>query len=292
MIKGFEVRDLNQELLERLSRFLQYDGKSITEDMVQELQMNYGLPLLKAYGLLVAGMLQMDIEDNPIDKALYQGYFAPMLNEMKGEEYSQNPYYQQVTLPQISKKGWRFGSQSYAPYEAFVFDDFLYLEDGRVIPQIGFFTQAFPYPVVLENNREWMTVTPNEINTMKEPINHARGRVCAYGLGLGYYPYMVSQKKEVKAVTIVEKDLSVIELFTHHVLPQFPYKEKINIVHQDAFTYAQNQMKEENFDVVFTDLWHDPLDGRELYLKMKSFERQSPQSHFDYWIEKTLRYYL
>lgn len=288
----FYVGDLNHEMLERVSLFLNHDPKAITAPMVEELTVNYHLPAVKAYRLLLAGMLQMDIEDNPLDKALYQNYFDKMIQKMDKSDYTGDPYYQNILFPQAKAGSWHFASQEYAPYEAFVCDDFLALEDGRVIPQIGFFDAAFSYPVVLEGGREWMMITPNEINTMKEPIANALGRVCAFGLGLGYYPYMVSQKQEVKEVTVVEKDKTVMDLFTRYILPQFPNRDKIRLIHQDAFDYARNQMKEEAFDVIFTDLWHDPLDGRELYLKMKTFEKQNPNSHFDYWIEKTLRYYL
>ena len=137
-----------------------------------------------------------------------------------------------------------------------------------------------------------MKITPNEEKKKKKPIANAKGKVCTYGLGLGYYPYMISLKKEETSIIIGEKNKEIISLFKEYILPQFPDKEKITLIEDDAFNYAQTQMGKENFDVVFTDLWHDPLDGREMYIKMKSFEKNSPHSHFDYWIEKTLQYYL
>lgn len=292
MKNGFYVGDLNQELLERLSLFLNFDSRTITKAMIEELTINYQLPVHQAYSLLLAGLLQMDIEENPLDKALFQDYFPYMIQKMNKEEYMNNPYYRQITFPTAAIGNWRFDTQEYVPYEAFVFDDFITLDDGRVIPQIGFFEELFTFPVVMEKEQEWMMITPNEINTMKQPIQNAKGKVCTFGLGLGYYPYMVSNKENVASVTIVEKEQGVIDLFSQYVLPQFPNRQKIHFVHQDAFDYAENQMKAEQFDVIFTDLWHDPLDGRELYLKMKTYEKQSPKSHYDYWIEKTLKYYL
>ena len=47
-----------------------------------------------------------------------------------------------------------------------------------------------------------------------------------------------------------------------------------------------------DYDVVFTDLWHDPSDGCELYLKMKTYEHLLPKARFLYWIEDTLKLYL
>lgn len=41
-----------------------------------------------------------------------------------------------------------------------------------------------------------MTVTPNEIETMKPVIDKAFGRVLTYGLRVGYYVFMVSEKED------------------------------------------------------------------------------------------------
>ncbi|MBR5029017.1 MAG: hypothetical protein IKX51_07345, partial [Bacteroidales bacterium] len=150
----------------------------------------------------------------------------------------------------------------------------------------------FTYPAVLEDGRIWMTVTPNEIETMEEPVANAAGKVLAYGLGLGYFPYMVSLKNNVHNVTVVEKDPAIIDIFKKHLLPQFPEKDKITLVNDDAFHYAATAMPTENFDSVFTDLWHDVSDGMPLYLKMKTFEKLSPNAKFDYWIEKSIKFYL
>ena len=51
-----------------------------------------------------------------------------------------------------------------------------------------------------------MLVTPNEVETMKEAIEKAHGKVATYGLGLGYFPYMTSMMDSVESVTVVELD--------------------------------------------------------------------------------------
>ena len=58
-----------------------------------------------------------------------------------------------------------------------------------------------------------MSITPNEIETMEEAVKAATGKVIVYGLGLGYYPYMISLKDEVKEIVIVENDIKIINLF-------------------------------------------------------------------------------
>ena len=132
-----------------------------------------------------------------------------------------------------------------------------------------------------------MLITPNEIETMKSPIEKAFGDVATYGLGLGYFAFMASEKETVSSVTVVERDEKVIRLFEEHILPQFPHKNKIRIVNEDALVYAQG---ENRHDFVFADIWHDPSDGCDLYLKLKACEREGVA--YEYWIENTLKLYL
>ncbi len=137
-----------------------------------------------------------------------------------------------------------------------------------------------------------MTVTPNEIATMRRPIEAAFGHVLTFGLGLGYYAYMVSAMPQVEFVTIVEINPQVISLFRQYLLPKFPQRQKIHIVQADAFAYAKSHLASGQFDYVFTDLWHDASDGVPLYLQMKQLEHLAPDVTYSYWIEDTIQYYL
>lgn len=177
------------------------------------------------------------------------------------------------------------------PFEAFVCNDFVVLPDGRMIPQIGFFSESYPFPAVLENGREWMTLQPNEMVTTTPAVMAAHGRVLTFGLGLGYFAYHAAEKEDVSSVTVVDASADVIDLFRTHILPQFPHKEKIHLVHEDAFAFADTKMAG-NFDFVFADIWHDAGDGKELYLRMKTYEEKHPDITFTYWLEETIRCYL
>ena len=68
--------------------------------------------------------------------------------------------------------------------------------------------------------------------------------------------------------------------------------EKIKIIKADAFEYARKHMPKGKYDFVFTDLWHDVSDGIDMYLKMKKYEKQCPDTVFSYWIEKSILCYL
>ena len=172
----------------------------------------------------------------------------------------------------------------------FVQDDFEY--DGqRVLPQLGYFEEAFGYPAVYQDGRLWMSVTPNEINTMREPISRARGKTLTFGLGLGYFAYMCSLKEEVSSVTIVEKDKRVIQLFEQNILPQFVHKDKISIVCEDAYAFL-DKMRDCEYDYAFVDIYHDAGDGLETYQKFKQRLGKFSNTQFDFWIEKTIKYYI
>lgn len=127
---------------------------------------------------------------------------------------------------------------------------------------------------------------------MKEAVDQAFGNVLTFGLGLGYYAYMLSEKDNVESITVVDINENVIDLFTKYVLPQFNNAGKIKIIKADAFEYAQKHMSKGKYDFVFTDLWHDVSDGIVMYLKMKKYEKQSPNTAFTYWIEKSMLCYL
>ena len=139
------------------------------------------------------------------------------------------------------------------------------------------------YLAVLENNNEWMLITPNEINTMQPIIDEVKGNVVAFGLGLGYFAYMAGIKDDVNSVTIVERDENVIKLFEENILSKFSCKNKIKIIKCDAFEFAKDM---NGYDYAFVDLWHDVSDGVDLYLKMRSMEKENIK--YRYWIEDSL----
>jgi hypothetical protein len=194
-----------------------------------------------------------------------------MIHKLEAPEYYCNPYYKNIKIPTIKIGYSELKYEKYKPFEGFVCNDIIETKEGRQIPQICFFETEFMFPAILENDRIWMTITPNEIETMKEAVDQAFGQVLAYGLGLGYYAYMISEKDDVESVTVVEMNDDVIELFTKYVLPQFKNAHKIKIIKADAFKYAENHMSKGNYDFVFTDL---SFPDRRLLLQ--SCEGRSP----------------
>ncbi len=287
-----EIKEYNRIIFDRLSILLNNRPDFVTSEMVFDLTENFGLSVTDAFSLLFCAALGFDTE-NEFDKKLWDAYSPHMLHYLDERDFTSDPYYKAVRINNGKKIGeWELREDELPPFSAFVCDDPLTLPDGRVIPQIGFFDTEFKFLSVLQNGREWMTLMPNELVTQRLPIKKAKGRVCTYGLGLGYFAFMCARKDEVERVTIVERDESVITLFKEMLLPSFEHPEKIEIICDDAFEFAAHEAPKRNFDYIFADIWHDPSDGVEAYLRFKLYEHLCPNTEFDYWIEKTLRLYM
>ena len=285
------IKEDNHKVFSYLSYYLNQAPDYVTKEKIAELTA-YGVSTEYAFAAILTAAFGLDIADNKVDKQLFNHYFCRMFQHLDASVYYDNPYYKYIKIPTVKVGNSELKYEQYKAFEGFVCDDIIQTREGRQIAQIGFFNKPFKFPAVLENDRIWMTITPNEIETMKEAVAGASGKVLTYGLGLGYYAYMVSKKEDVDSITIVDKNEDVIRLFKTHILPQFPHADKVRIVKADAFDYAKNQMPKENYDFVFTDLWHDVSDGIDLYLKMKKYEKFCTNSVFSYWIEKSILCYL
>lgn len=201
--------------------------------------------------------------------------------------YRENPYRKRVA-PKARKEGeYRLCLNEFLSYEGFLYEDVKTPREDfySEIYSLGFFSKRFSYLQLLKDETVWMSITPYEINTMEEAVARARGHVLAYGLGLGYYPFMALLKKEVEDVSIVESDPIVISFFTREILPFFPRKEKVRIVREDAYRFRGW----EKFDSIFVDLYRNEADGLPFYLNLF---RGKGRDKVDFWIESSLLAYL
>lgn len=277
------IQRINEIILQKLSIYLNETPNAVTADMMHRFIVQTGMPEQSAYRYLLAAELDIDIEKN---RQWFEKDFSQMIHCLETDAYNHDPYRQNIHLDSCSLEKWQLKKETLQPYEAFVFDDFRYGTDGQLYPQIGCFSSPFVFDAVLQDGREWMSITPNEINTMRPVIEESCGNVLTYGLGLGYFAYSCSIRPEVSSVTVVEKDPAVIELFGREILPQFEQKNKIRLIEEDAFAYA-SACKDE-YDLTFADLWHDVQDGIPCYRELKKLEKGKTR----YWIEKTMQYYM
>lgn len=242
----------------------------------------------KAFFLELLNLLDIDKSDKR-NKEYIDSYIKGNVKLLNKDDYVENPYYKDIKAKETSLKNWKLEYHHYLPFEGFSSEDIYVYEDNFYLEKtyIGFFKEEFEFLTICQNDIVWMSLTPNEIETMKDSIALVKGKVVCFGLGLGYFAYMASLKEEVSSVTIVENDENVITLFKECILPQFKNKEKIYLVKSDAFNYANN-MAGEQFDYAFVDLWHNPEDGILSYIKMKKLERFSDKTKFLYWLETSL----
>lgn len=281
------VMDDNERLLRLYAAYLRECPRLIDGEMMARMRQGGALSDTEAFCALLGAACGLEMEESADDRRFARSYLYPSVRALSVKDYESNAYYQNMRVPAREFAGWMLRRQSYRPYEAFIYRDPVIDRHFRELPQLGFFAEEFSYPAVLEDGVEWMTVTPNEIASMEAVLAEAKGNVVTFGLGLGYFAYMASRKSEVSQVTVVERDPRVIRLFTEHLLPQFPHREKISVVCSDALLYARSDaMKDHSF--LFADLWHDVSDGLPLYLKLKQLEKCSPWMSHRYWIESSL----
>ena len=277
---NFKITRLYAELLQRYPEI-------ITKGMIDTLTEDGAITKEEAIVGLLSEIFGLDFEKSE-DRRLILNYLTPSVRLLDKNKYENNPYYKNIKLDNLKDGNWEIKIEEYKPYQAVICDDMIIKEDFTEIPPLGFFTESFRFPAILENGNEWMTLTPVDLDTCEEAIAEAHGKVVTFGLGLGYYAYMASEKEDVESVTVVELSEDVINLFKTHILPQMKNRHKIKIVNSDAFEYAEKIMPKENFDYAFVDTWRDASDGAPMYERMRKLEKFSKKTKFTYWIENFL----
>ena len=236
-------------------------------------------------GEVVSEYLDLNL-NNSEDKYFYQTRILNAIKEIDAKEYDDN-YYRRLIKPKpFTNKEYTLDYLTIKSKQCFPYDDIDIDSDFREVSKIGYFNKPFSYLAVLKNDIVWMSTDPNEINTIRDDINNAKGNVLAFGLGLGYFPIMCAIKDEVKSVTVIEKDPVIIDIFEKHILPLFERKEKIKIIHDDAFNYMKQPLGK-MYDYLFIDIWHNPEDGLPLYLRFYR-ELQNKNIEVHYWLEKSI----
>ncbi len=286
----FQRNEENLRAMELFARLLQSDAPLFSSQEVLAFAEDTRLPQQDAFLTLLSAACGLETDRIPFHKTLEKEYLRPALNGLRTEDFLRNDYLSRIRFPEAKQGDWEFTHLTCAPYQLFPCGESRLTAQGRVIPGIGYFTEEWAYPAVLEGGREWMAVKPNEIFTMAEPLRSAHGSVAAFGLGLGYFALAASIKENVSSVTVVERDKHAISLFSKLLLPQFPHPEKIRIIQEDAFAFAEKRLTPSAYDFAFFDLWHDVSDGLPQYLKLRKIT--SPLIECSYWIEDEMLLFL
>ena len=272
------TNNINMNVADVLTNAFMYID-AINPDVVKQ-YIKEGLSENEAVYNCLYDFLGFDKNDEESQNVLGE-YVLNNLKKLNPRDYTDNPYVK--AIKKTGRKGkYALKYIDYAPYQLFAYDD-IKVNGYKEYSQIGYFDNKFSYLALTEGNNIWMSLNPNEIETMKPYINKARGNVLVLGLGMGYVPFMLSLKNCVKSITIIERDQEIINLFNELIYPSFPNKEKIKIIKGDAVEYTRKIQKQGTCDYVFADLWHDPEDGLPLFVELKKINK-----NIDCWLEVSM----
>ena len=209
-------------------------------------------------------------KDDESNNQIMDECFLNAIHKLNPSDYLNDPY-----VKAIKNKGhtgkYALKEITYEPYQLFASDE-IKVVNYHEYSQVGYFDQRFSYLALFMGNSVWMSLNPNEINTMKPFIKEGHGNVLVLGLGMGYVPFMLAKKEEVKHITIIETDKQIVDLFNLLIWPNFVNKEKIMIIQDDAIRYTSDKARCKDYDYIFADLWHDPSDGLSLFIALKKNE--------------------
>ena len=258
----------------------------------QEPQIDSGLFAKKNSFEVRMEYIRQVLENHKTDSSFISKNLPWDSREVMLDTFTNNPYYQALKNVSFEEDGWKLETKKMKAFTLFPYDEQYHYGANSILKMsLGYFTKDYDYPTISLYDQEWMSLNPHEIRTMEMPIQVAKGKVLTLGLGLGYFAYMAHLKEEVKEVYIVEMDLELIKLFQKHLLPLFPYKEKIHIIKADALVHI-NQINDRDYDFIFADLWHDVSDGLPTYIKLQERFSKFTYTKRHYWIENSLITYL
>ena len=280
-----ELEDIN-ELNCNLSEMFLYvigDRSLINKTEVETIAKKHNLDINDLCLDKLCDVWEIDPE-NEENSLVFQSYIAPNVFLGDKNEFENNPYFKTIRPKEVRTKDYQLTYDYYAPYELFSYDD-ISVDEGYVEhSKISYFADKFKFLALNYKDVTWMSITPNEIKTMEPAIKEAKGNIIVFGLGLGYFAFMTSIKEDVKSITIIENDINIINIFNNHLLPLFPQKDKIRIVHKDAFEVIKSDFE---YDFAFVDLWHSVEDGLDFFLKFKAQEKNHPHTKFSYWLNNS-----
>ncbi len=241
--------------------------------------------------------LEIDSYDQDF-KRLAKLYDLSNFDLLDPTEFKENPYYKRIKLDKNKKykiNDLVLSYDFYNPYECFLYKNIEVDSSSfyKEINKMGYFNEAFSFLSIAKNNKTWMSITPHEINSMKEDIIKVKGKILVLGLGLGYFTFMASIKQDITNIDVIELDKDIISLFNNHLFNQFEYKNKINIINDDALSYLTNNDLS-SYDYIYIDIYHNSFDALYFYLKINNIleNKSFDESKVLFWIDKEIKCYI
>ena len=85
-----------------------------------------------------------------------------------------NPYYERIHISSDKENCIALTTADYLPYEFFQTFHRYKKENPFLYGEAGFFKERMTFPVILENNRVWMSVVPSEIRSMEKTLKQQK----------------------------------------------------------------------------------------------------------------------
>ncbi len=288
---GSMMREIRAEIA-RLRPVISYDAGDIEMVRKQAQFIGNTKMAMDPEGWYVAMVLSGFLGKDKGERMKLAEIFHAHLTPISASLVYTNPYYNNIMIPEdLTLGNHHFAVMGYEQGEILELNPDNV--DGMYVPHYGYLQDAIEVPCITEDKPEesvWMSLSPGEIITMEEDINHAHGKVLTLGLGLGYYAFMTSRKENVSSVTVVERDSDTITLFDNYIRGQLgrdkagkDISEKIKIIQTDAFSYMET-LRDGDYDYIFADLWEGPYDGKPMYRKIKKITEGFHKTEVHYWI--------
>ena len=241
------------------------------------------------------GMTISKEEEKVVQRQLKQAKFSEFKEDeeswpslyISSKDFSQRPFPQQVNLSKISTNEFSYTKEILPANELFNVDSIMFDPNGELNDSMKL--RALDEPVesicLWQNDQLWMLDAPSEANTIDPCANRAKGNVCTFGLGIGYFIFMANLNPAVTSITVIEKQQSVIDLFKQDIYPQFKMSKPLTIICGDGLDYY-NQEFLSQFDYVFVDMWQSSDDGL-LMIEACLQQYNGPIAQVDFWIESS-----
>ena len=176
------------------------------------------------------------------------------------------------------------GDSVAALYRPMELDGWIVRRWGRDIPLRGYWSPISLVSDVISLDRgsnTWMSLMPVEIESQQIAVDCAAGHVVVFGLGLGWSAALCALKEEVEAVTVVERDSSLIAL--HERLDLFgrlPGRAgaKVRVVEADAFGWRPDRA----VDLLAADIWL-PIVGGDRVAEVRRMQSNVGAERVYFW---------
>ncbi|MBO5102112.1 MAG: hypothetical protein J6C39_06225, partial [Clostridia bacterium] len=148
-----EIFDNNYRITNLYLEYLTRAPEAIRPDMVSALTEDGALTAKEAVVGLITELFGLDFERSE-DRRLIMDYITPSVRILDGKRYTENPYYREIKIENVKAGRWELRREAYEPYRAVICDDMIIREDFSEVPPLGFFTERFEFPAVLEDGNE------------------------------------------------------------------------------------------------------------------------------------------